>query len=52
MPTTVIAMEIIQPDKYEVDFDAVVAYLTSIKVVTVAHARPTKKQKTMQLWHL
>ena len=43
------------PDKYEKDFDAIVAYLSwyidkqwptlTIKVESVAQARPTKKQK-------
>ena len=55
MPTTVAAVRA-QPDKYEKDFDAVVASLThyidkkaptpSVKVASVTHTKPAKRQKT------
>ena len=41
----------VHPDKYEKDFDAVITFLiqyvnTSVKVASVTHIRPAKRQKT------
>ena len=53
---TVVAILKVHPDKYEKDFDAVIAFLTqyinrrtltpSVKVASVEQNRPVKRQKT------
>ena len=54
--STAVAAVRAHPDKYEKDFDAVVAFLTqyidkkaptpSVKVASVTQTRPAKRQKT------
>ena len=54
--STVVATVRVHPDKYEMDFDAVVMYLTqyidkraptpSVRVASVAQTKPAKWQKT------